>query len=109
VPREKRISERKIILFTAGLLIFAGLIRLIHFPVGIVLFYLSFLPYYIVRIRTIRSQQGVEKTSTEKYRFFILVAMFVTLAMNIVGWAEANFFVIFLLMVDFMLVTKSKF
>ena len=109
MPREKRISERKIILFTAGLLIFTGLIRLIHYPVGIVLFYLSFLPYYIVRINTIRSQQGIEKTTTEKYRFFILVAMFITLAMNIVGWAEANFFVIFLLMVDFMLVNKSKF
>jgi hypothetical protein len=109
VPREKRISERKIILFTAGLLIFAGLIRLIHYPVGIVLFYLSFLPYYIVRINTIRSQQGIEKSSKDKYRILILAAMFVTLAMNILGWQEANFFVIFLLMVDFLLVTNNKF
>lgn len=109
MPRQKRISERKIILFTGGLLIFAGLVRLIHYPVGIVLFYLSFAPYYLVRIKSVRNQMGIEKTPTEKLRILILVCMLIAIAMNITGWQEANFLLIFLLMIDFLLVTKQKF
>jgi len=108
MPRQKRISERKIILFTGGLLIFAGLIRQANYLVGDVLIYLSFVPYYVVRIKSVRAQMGNEKTPVEKFRIFILVCMFIAIAMNITGWQEAKFLLFFLLMFDFLLVTNQK-
>lgn len=106
MPGKKRISERKIIILTGGLLIFAGLVRLANYSVGIVLFYLSFIPYYVVRIKNIRNSMGTETPPVERYRVLILVAMFITICLNIIGWQEANFLLIFFLMLDYILLTN---
>lgn len=52
---------------------------------------------------------GIEKKPTEKLRILILVCMLIAIAMNISGWQEANFLLIFLLMIDYLLVTNQKF
>jgi hypothetical protein len=104
----KRFSERNVIIFTAALILFSGLIRTINYKVGLILFYISFLPYLYFRIRIIKNRWKMEWDNLEKYRFFVLIIMLVTLIFNIAGWQEADFFLLFMLMVDFLLVSNKK-
>lgn len=104
----KRYSERNVIIFTASLILFSGLVRLFSYKVGLILFYISFIPYLIYRITKIKKRWKISWDSAEKYRFAVLVVMLVTLLLNIAGWQEADFFLLFLLMIDFLLVSNKK-
>ena len=105
----RKISERKVILFTAALVVFAGLIRYMFFTVGLVIFYLAFLPFIIYRIISIKNQKKDISQSVDSFRTIVLVLMVITLVFNVLGWQEADFFLIFLLMVDFLLVINKRF
>jgi len=105
---EKKISERKVIVFTTGFVIFAGLVRLVNYLIGIVLFYLAFLPFIIYRINYYYKLQGKPKTQVDNYRLIILVSMIITIILNLLGIQDVEFFLIFLLMIDFLLVINKK-
>jgi hypothetical protein len=104
----KRISERKIIISTGAFVIISGLIRIFFYGVGIVLFYLSFLPYIFYRVSYYYNKKGMEIDQLDKNRRLVLIGMVITLILNILGWQDANFFVLFLLMVDFLIVINKK-
>ncbi len=106
----RRISEQKVIVYTAGLLLLTGVIRYMFYSVGSVLFYLAFAPYLIYRVYSYynRKKSG-SLTSTDFIRNIVLVIMLVTIVLNIAGWQEADFFLLFLLMVDYLLVINKRF
>lgn len=104
----KQISERKIIIFTTLLIVFAGLVRLMRYSVGIVLFYLAFVPYIIYRVSYYRKLKGKEKSQHDRYRFAVLVAIILTILLNLIGIQDVEFFLLFLLMIDFLIVINKK-
>ena len=106
---KKRISERKVILFTAAFLILSGLFRLFAYSFGVFLFYFAFAPYLLFRLVTIIRRRKEESDSTAFYRIIVLFVMIASIVLNIVGWQEADFFLIFLLMVDYLLMVNKRF
>jgi hypothetical protein len=108
---KKRISERKVILYTAALVLFSGLIRVFAYSFGVYLFYLSFFPFLFYRFYTIffHRAKGFSQQPASLYRIFVLISMVITIVLNIVGWQEADFFLLFLLMVDYLLVINKRF
>ncbi|HPX06824.1 MAG TPA: hypothetical protein PLC17_12870 [Tenuifilaceae bacterium] len=104
----QKISERKVLLYTILFLVFAGLVRLANYRVGIVLFYLGFVPFLFYRINYYLTHRSKPKEKVDKYRLYLLVGLVITIVLNILGWQEADFFLLFLLMVDFLLVINKK-
>ena len=78
---------------------------------GVYLFYLSFLPFLFYRFYTIffHRAKGFSQQPASLYRIFVLISMVITIVLNIVGWQEADFFLLFLLMVDYLLVINKRF
>jgi hypothetical protein len=106
---EKRISERKVIIFTTSLVVVSGLIKLLSYKIGIVLFYIAFSLFIIYRINFYYKLRGNEKSQNGRYRLVVLSAMIATIILNILGIQDVEFFLLFLLMVDFLLVINNKF
>ncbi len=104
---KKKISERKVLLYTGGMVLFAGVIKMISYSVGSVLFYLAFAPFLVYRLFFIANKRN--RSQLDSYRLLILITMIVTLVLNVAGWQEADFFLIFLLMVDYLLVINKRF
>jgi hypothetical protein len=104
-----RISERKIIIYTAGLVVITGIIRSFAYSTGTILFYLAFAPYLIYRLLSTIKNRKVDSSPMLLYRGIVMVIIIITIALNAAGWQEADFFLIFLLMVDFLLVINKKF
>lgn len=104
-----KISERKVILYTAGLVVFTGLIRLFAYSTGTILFYLAFAPFITYRIISIFENRKINTPPIHFSRVVVLVIMIITIVLNAAGWQEADFFLIFLLMVDYLLVINKKF
>ncbi len=104
---EKKFSERKLILFTVGLLIVAGLIRLINYKVGLVFFYLAFIPFVYHRVRFyLRNKTNL--SNVDKYRKITLIIMLVTIVMNIIGLQDIEFFLLFILAIDYLIIVNTK-
>ena len=104
---EKKISERKVLIFTTALIIFTGLIRIFNYPLGFVLFYLAFLPYIIYRFKYYYKLRGKSKEQIDSYRLIILVTIIITILLNLIGIQDVEFFLLFLLMIDFLLVINK--
>lgn len=105
---KSKISERKIIIYTAALVLFSGLVRLFAYSTGSVFFYLAFAPYLIYRVVSSVKNRGKREGNTNVYRGVVMVLMIITIVLNVASWQEADFFLIFLLMVDFLLVINKK-
>jgi hypothetical protein len=105
---DTKISERKVLIYTAILIVFAGLVRILKYSVGFVLFYLAFLPFIIYRINYYFKLKGKPKSQTDKYRLIILVTMIISILLNLVGIQDVDFLLLFLLMIDFLLVINKK-
>jgi len=106
---QKKISERKVIEYTAGLVVFTGIIRFFFYSAGTVLFYLAFAPFLTYRLVSIVRSRKEDKSPIRLYRGIVVTLMLVTIALNVAGWQEADFFLIFLLMVDYLLVINKRF
>ena len=105
---EKKISERKIILYTSALILFAGLVRMLNYSIGFVFFYLAFLPFIFYRVNYYYKLQGKPKNQHDKYRLIILVTIIITILLNLMGVQDVEFFLLFMLMIDFLLVINRK-
>jgi len=105
---ETKISERKVIIFTAGLIVLAGLLRMLNYTLGIVIFYLAFLPYIIYRTNYYSRFKGKQKLQIDRYRLIILVSTIITIILNLIGIQDVEFFLLFLLMIDFLLVINKN-
>ncbi len=106
---KKKISERKVIEFTAGLVVLTGLVRLVAYVAGTVLFYLAFAPFLVFRLVSTFQQRKNKRSSVYFYRVIVMVVMIITIVLNAVGWQDADFFLMFLLMVDYLLVINRRF
>ncbi|HOP04191.1 MAG TPA: hypothetical protein PL017_07270 [Tenuifilaceae bacterium] len=104
-----KLSERRVILLTVSLIVLSGILSQFNYTIGIVLFYVSFAPYLTYRVIRILKKRWGNFNRVDKYRFVVLIVMIVSLTFNILGWQEADFFLLFLLMVDFLLVYNKKF
>lgn len=105
---ERKISERKVLIFTGAFILIAGLIRLVKYPLGFVLFYLAFLPYILYRLNYYKKLRGKDKSQTDGYRLIILITMIASIILNLLGLQDVEFFLVFLLMIDFLLVINKK-
>lgn len=105
---EKKVSERKVLIFTIVLIVFTGLVRIFNYPLGFVLFYLAFLPYIIYRLKYYHRLKGKQKEQIDKYRFIILVTIIITILLNLIGIQDVEFFLLFLIMIDFLLVINRN-
>lgn len=105
---EKKISERKVLIFTAALIVFTGLVRIFNYPLGFVLFYLAFLPYLIYRFKYYLKLRGKSQEQIDRYRFIILVTIIISMVLNLIGVQDVEFFLLFLLMIDFLLVINKS-
>ncbi|MDY0255337.1 MAG: hypothetical protein RBR30_13140 [Tenuifilaceae bacterium] len=106
---QKRISERKVIEYTAGLVVLAGIVRFFAYSTGNVLFHLAFVPFLIYRLLAVVKSRKDDHSSIKLYRGIVMVLMIITIALNGAGWQEADFLLIFLLMVDYLLVINKRF
>ena len=106
---ERKISERKVIVFTAGLVVFSGIMRFVSHSLGLVFFYIAFVPFLSYRVITIAKNWKQERTTLENYRNIVFIVMVLSILMNLFGWQEADFFLLFLLMVDYLLVINKRF
>ncbi|BDX39566.1 hypothetical protein CYCD_29210 [Tenuifilaceae bacterium CYCD] len=104
---ERKFSERKLILFTVGLLIFAGIVRLISYRIGVVFFYLAFGPFLYHRIK-FYYRNRVNLTQVDKYRKITLIVMLVTICLNIIGLQDIEFFLLFILAIDYLIIVNAK-
>jgi len=103
----KRFSERKLILFTVVLMIAAGLVRLVSYKVGVVLFYLSFLPFIIHRLNFYHNHRG-KLTDVDRRRRVTLALLLLMMLLNMVGWQNVEFILIIILAVDYMLINNRR-
>lgn len=101
----KRISERKLILFTVALLIVSGIARLISYKVGVWLFYLSFLPIVLHRVNFyLRNHKNLLYVdSIRRYTLGILLGMVV---LNFIGFQNVEFVLLLILAIDYIIVAK---
>lgn len=105
---KRKISERKVLIFTALLILVAGLVRVVKYPLGFVLFYLAFLPYIFYRLNYYKNLKGQPKSQIDNYRFIILITIIVSIILNLIGLQDVEFFLLFLLMIDFLLVINKR-
>jgi hypothetical protein len=101
-----RISERKLILFTVGLLIVAGIVRLGFYKLGVWLFYLAFAPIVLYRLRFyIRNNKNLQKV--DRNRLYTLGVIIATIILNLLGFQDVEFVLLFVLAVDYLIVVQN--
>lgn len=103
----KKISDRKLIFLTVALLIVAGLIRLISYKAGYILFYLAFMPFLFHRV-VFYIKRGRNLSKLNVYRRTILILMVFTIVMNMMGIQDIEFFLLILLAIDYLLISNFK-
>lgn len=104
-----KFTERTIILYTAVLVLLAGVVRYFFHYVGGIIFYFAFAPYLVYRVYTIFRYRKQPTTQLGVYRVLVLVFMAITIVFNALGWQKADFLLVFLLMVDYLLVMNGRF
>lgn len=101
-----RISERKFILFTLGLLIVAGLIRLLFYKLGVWAFYLSFVPFVVYRSNFYIKNWG-KLSAVDRYRRYTLGTIVVMIVLNLLGFQDVEFILLLLLLVDYIIIVNN--
>ena len=102
--------EKQVIYFTAIAIILSGFLRLTGFKYSNYVFNLALLPYIVVRgVYYVKNFLKKNKTITanERYRLIVYVAVFTTVLLSVLDFFSADFFVIFLIMVDFLLLQEE--
>ena len=103
--------ETHTIYFTAAAIILSGFLRLLDFEYSNWVFNFSLFPYIAVRglYYVIIWRKKDEKLPVGEYnRLYVYIAVFVTVLLSVFNYFSADFFVIFLIMVDFLLLQNKK-
>jgi hypothetical protein len=103
--------EEPTIYFTAAAIIFAGFLRLISFKYSNYVFTYCLFPYVISRglyyfILVFKKEKPL--SANERNRFYIYIAIFVTVLLSVLNFFSADFFVIFLIMVDYLMLRNEE-
>lgn len=101
-----RLSERKLILLTVGLLIVAGLVRLGFYRLGGWLFYLAFVPFVLHRFRYYYiNWNNLQKV--DRYRLYTLGFILLNIILNLLGFQDVEFVLLFVLAIDYLIVIQN--
>ena len=100
----------KLIYLTAILIGVAGLFHLVDTLIGKIFVALAFAPYLYAQTRHYwhKKKLGVALEGLEKKRYYILIALWVSILFTLVDFLSAPFLMIFLIMVDYLLVTQTE-
>ncbi|MDR1985165.1 MAG: hypothetical protein LBQ28_10160 [Prevotellaceae bacterium] len=102
--------DSSIIYFTAAAIILSGFLRLTGLEYSNYFFNFSLLPYIATRglYYMILRKNKHKLNVTEKNRLYVYIAVFITILLSIFDFFSADFFVIFLIMVDFLLLQNEE-
>ncbi|MDR0420327.1 MAG: hypothetical protein LBH30_02600 [Prevotellaceae bacterium] len=102
--------ETPVIYFTAATIILSGFLRLTNFSYSDYVFNSALMPYIVTRglYYIIVWRNHSEQTVNKKNRLYVYVAVFITVLLSILEFFSADFFVIFLIMVDFLLLQNEE-
>ncbi|MDR2126585.1 MAG: hypothetical protein LBP63_07135 [Prevotellaceae bacterium] len=110
MPKPLKIDETYVIYFTAAAIIISGFLRLTGFRYSAYFFNIVLLPYIATRgfyyLRIWRSRNE-NLSLNARYRLYVYAAVFITVLLSILDFFSADFFVIFLIMVDFLLLQNK--
>ena len=109
--RLSRKIEKQTIYFTAVAIILSGFLRLTGFKYSNYVFNLALLPYIVVRgayYLSIFIKKNKKIATPERYRLYVYIAVFTTILLSVLDFFSADFFVIFLVMVDFLLLQEES-
>jgi len=103
-------QRENLIYLTAILIGVSGLFHLVDTLTGKVLFDLAFGPYLYVQTRHYwhLKKLGVAIEGIEKKRYYILIALWISLVFTLISFLSVPFLMIFLIMVDYLLVSKTE-
>mgnify|MGYP006869363137 CR=1 FL=1 len=95
---------------TAGLIAVAGLFHLVNYRAGKVMLLLAFGPYLYVQTRhyyTIK-RRGKPILGLERKRFYILIALWISMSFTVIDLYPVKFFMLILIMLDYLMVVQSE-
>lgn len=77
---------------------------------GKIFFDLAFAPYLYVQTRHFwnKKKLGTEIEGVEKKRYYILIALWISLVFTLVSFLSVPFLMIFLIMVDYLIVNQTE-
>lgn len=107
MSKNKRIN---LIYLTAILIGVSGLFHLVDTLTGKIFFDLAFAPYLYVQTRHFwnKKKLGTEIEGAEKKRYYILIALWISLFFTLVSFLSVPFLMIFLVMVDYLIVNQTE-
>jgi len=99
-----------LIYLTAILIGVSGLFHLVDTLTGKIFFDLAFAPYLYVQTRHFwnKKKLGAEIEGVEKKRYYILIALWISLVFTLVSFLSVPFLMIFLIMVDYLIVNQTE-
>jgi hypothetical protein len=99
-----------LIYLTAILIGVSGLFHLVDTLTGKIFFDLAFAPYLYVQTRHFwnKKKLGTEIEGVEKKRYYILIALWISLVFTLVSFLSVPFLMIFLIMVDYLIVNQTE-
>ncbi|MDR2066139.1 MAG: hypothetical protein LBP85_10595 [Prevotellaceae bacterium] len=100
-----------IIYFTAAAIILLGFLRLTGFYYSNYVFNFALLPYIITRglyYLTVWRKSNEKLNADDKNRLYVCIAVFITVLFSALDFFSADFFVMFLIMVDFLLLQNKE-
>jgi len=99
-----------LIYLTAILIGVSGLFHLVDTLTGKIFFDLAFAPYLYVQTRHFwnKKKLGTEIEGVEKKRYYILIALWISLFFTLVSFLSVPFLMIFLVMVDYLIVNQTE-
>ncbi|MDR0754127.1 MAG: hypothetical protein LBF04_01940 [Prevotellaceae bacterium] len=100
-----------IIYFTAAAIILSGFLRLTGFNYSNYFFNFALLPYVVTRglyYLTVWRKSNEKLNANAKNRLYVYIAVFITVLLSVLDFFSADFFVIFLIMVDFLLLQNKE-
>jgi hypothetical protein len=112
-PQLKRLVElllrddKELLYFTAALVVLCGLVRPFHYPTSVWMLNIGLLPYLFIRVAHYVRLFKHTWIDYDKQRFALLVTLILTLLMNIFTVFKAEFFVLILLMLDYLMVVND--
>ncbi|WP_125869720.1 hypothetical protein [Williamwhitmania taraxaci] len=103
-------QRENLIYLTAILIAVSGLFHLVDTLTGKVLFDLAFGPYLYVQTRHFWKMKklGVAIEGVESRRYYILIALWICLLFTLINFLSVPFLMIFLVMVDYLVVSQTE-
>ncbi|QKG80208.1 hypothetical protein [Tenuifilum thalassicum] len=103
---KNKFSERKLILFTLGIIILSGIVRLISYSVGVWMFYLSFSPFIFYRLIYYLRNRG-KLSKSDKYRRYTMMVIMLTIVLKVLGFQDGEFILLFVLGIDYLIIVQN--